>query len=72
MDSATIFGGLIFGALGTGYLIYAKRQRNAAAFIAGAGLCVFTFFVTNVWLMILTGLALLALPFAVKYWTERM
>ena len=69
MDSTSqLVAGMLFGAVGMGYLLYARRQRSGIAFIAGVGLCVFPYFVTNFWLMILVGIACMALPFAMRYW----
>jgi len=63
MDSATLFLGLLFGSFGVGYFIYGKRQSNWAALAVGIGLCVFPYFVTNIWLMVAVGIILMALPF---------
>ena len=62
-SSAGLFISLIFGAIGMGYMAYAKSQRSGRALIAGLGLCIFPYFITNVWLMILVGAALAAAPF---------
>lgn len=59
----TLFLGLIFGAIGTGYLVYAKRQYSARFAIAGALLTVFPYFVSNVFATILIGAAIAAAPF---------
>lgn len=60
--AATLMWGVFFGSLGAGYLVYGKRQRAAMPLLCGIGLMVFPSFVTNVYLMVLVGAVLLALP----------
>ena len=62
----TLFLGLIFGGIGTGYLVYAKRQYNATFAIAGALLAVFPYFVSNVFATIVVGAAIAAAPFIIE------
>jgi hypothetical protein len=57
---------MLFGALGMGYLVYAKRQQNWIALVAGLGLCAFPYFVSNVWLTLLIGVALASVPFVFR------
>jgi hypothetical protein len=54
---------LMFSAIGSGYLVYAKKQYSARFAIFGALLAVFPYFVENVLLMVLIGAALAAAPF---------
>jgi hypothetical protein len=67
MDSSTLIWGLLFGAIGLGYFVYGKKQGRFAALLSGAGLMVFPYFVSNAWLGILIGIALMALPFFWQY-----
>lgn len=68
MDSTTsIMWGILFGAIGAGYLIYGKKQRRGIALLSGVVLCVFPYFVSNIFLMILIGIIFMALPFFVRY-----
>lgn len=57
---------LLFGAFGMGYFMYGKRQRSPVPFVAGIILMVYTFFVTNVYLVVLIGVALIATPYFVR------
>ena len=67
MDSSgALFCSLVFGSIGMGYFIYGKRQRRSMAFFSGILLCAYPYFIGNILLMILIGLALMALPFVVK------
>ena len=67
MDStAGIFISMFFGAIGMGYLVYAKAQRDGRAFVAGVALCAFPYFVSNPWLMFLVGAAIAAAPYLLR------
>ena len=68
MDSTTsIIWGILFGAIGMGYLIYGRKQRRSLALLSGIVLCAFPYFVSNVFLMILIGIIAMVLPFFVRY-----
>lgn len=56
---------VVFGALGTAYFVYGKRQRQIVPLLAGVMLCVFPYFISNTLLMVLVGVALLATPFII-------
>lgn len=58
-----LFWGMIFGAVGTGYFIYGKKQGEMWALGAGVALCLFPYFIDNLWLTLLVGAGLMALPF---------
>lgn len=61
--------GLVFGAIGSGYLVHAKRQYSAAFALAGAALILYSYFLTNVLAIVLTGALLAAAPFAWERWS---
>lgn len=64
MDStAGLMVALIFGSIGMGYFIYGKKQQNMSALISGIALCAFPYFISNLWLMIIIGIALSSVPF---------
>jgi hypothetical protein len=66
MPSAiTLFVGVVSGAVGVAYFVYGKRQQRIAFLAAGVGLCVYPYLVDGPFLLILTGLVLLAGPFLV-------
>ena len=66
MDTASLLWGVVFGAIGGGYIIYGRRQRAPVALLCGLGLVVFTWFVTSAWAIVLVGAALMAAPFVVN------
>jgi len=65
-DSGTFFWGLMFGAIGAGYFIYGKNQRNIVMMGLGIMLCVFPYFVANLVLLLVIGIALTLAPFFVN------
>lgn len=66
-DTATIMWGLVFGSIGVGYFIYGKKQHQGIALFSGIALCTLPYIVSNVLLMIIIGIALIILPFYIKY-----
>ena len=66
MNEAKLLWGLVFGAVGIGYLIYGRRQRILMPFLAGAGLVSYPYFVDDTGILVLLGAVLVALPFVVK------
>ena len=65
-STAQIMWGILFGSLGMGYFVYGKKQSRPVPLVAGIGLCVFPYFFSNTWVMVLVGSALSALPFVLK------
>ena len=61
-----MIGGVLFGAVGMGYFAYGRRQQKLVPLLCGVGLMVFTFFVSNLWLMLGIGIALIATPFFLR------
>jgi len=58
--------GVLFGAIGFGYFLYGRKQKAAMPFLCGIALCFFPYFVSNVYMMVLIGAVLLALPYFIK------
>lgn len=51
-NPATLFFGMLFGAIGVGYFVYGKRQAAIMPLICGIALVVYPWFVTSVtWLV---------------------
>lgn len=66
-NMTTIMLGMLFSAIGLGYLIYGKKQRHSIALFSGFALCFIPFIVSNWLLLIILGIALMVLPFYIKY-----
>lgn len=60
----TLFLGLLFGSIGTVYLIYGKRQSSPIHLVVGAILIVYPYLFTNAILVFVAGVILTAIPYA--------
>jgi hypothetical protein len=67
MSTTSLLFGVLYGSIGFGYLIYGRRQQKGIALLSGVALCAFPYFISNIVLLILIGLVLIALPFYVRY-----
>jgi hypothetical protein len=59
----TFFLDLLFGAVGTGYLVYAKRQHSARFAIAGAMLLIYPYLIDSALATVAIGVSLTIAPF---------
>jgi len=66
MTEATLWWGMIFGAIGVGFFMYGKKQRSPVPLVCGLGLMVFPYFVSNSWLVFAIGVGLMAVPYFVR------
>jgi hypothetical protein len=60
----SIFLGLLFGSIGTVYMIYGKRQSSVMHIVVGAILLVYPYLFSNAILILITGAILTAVPYA--------
>jgi hypothetical protein len=61
-----LFLGLIFGGVGTGYLIYAKRNHHATFFVTGVLLIIYPYFFSSALAIFVVGVILTAFPFVLE------
>jgi hypothetical protein len=62
-----LFIGIITGALGVAYIVYARRQAKFVPLIAGLALCSYSYFIDSwVWLCVV-GVLLAAAPFVIDF-----
>ena len=59
----TLLWGLLFGSIGVGFFMYGKKQRATVPLVCGIGLMVFQYFVSNVFLLVALGVALMLTPY---------
>ena len=64
--TAQLIWGMIFGAIGLGFFVYGKKQKAVVPLLSGISLFIFPYFVTNSYLLVLVGAALMALPYFVR------
>ncbi|HTH49946.1 MAG TPA: hypothetical protein VMB21_20705 [Candidatus Limnocylindria bacterium] len=56
-----LWASLVWGAVGSGYLVYGWRQKSLGAFLAGLALIVVSYVVSSWWVMSLIALAIIGL-----------
>jgi len=62
MDGLSLWLSMVFSCIGAGYVLYARRQRDPAALIVGIALCVYPYFIANIYAMVAIGAALMLAP----------
>ena len=65
-DVLNLFLIVLFSAVGLGYFIYGKRQRQAPSLLAGLLLMIYPYFISGTFPIIVVGLLLMAGPFVAK------
>jgi len=66
MNTSSLLWGVLFGAIGAGYVLYGRRQKAPVPLIAGIALMVFPYFFDNPWALFATGAVLSAAPFFIR------
>ncbi|HZF09912.1 MAG TPA: hypothetical protein VFE33_14070 [Thermoanaerobaculia bacterium] len=56
---------VIFGAFGSGYFVYGKKQGHLSALLCGIALCVFPWFVSSTFMIVVVGVLLMVAPFLI-------
>ena len=57
---------MLFGSAGLGFLVYGTRQKAIVPLVTGVTLMLYSFFVTNIYLLVGIGVALVLTPRYVK------
>jgi len=65
-DTSTLFWGLFFGVIGLAFFSYGKKQKAIVPLFSGVALMLYPYFITNVYLLVLVGAVLIALPYFVR------
>ncbi|MEO5957173.1 MAG: hypothetical protein ABIR36_15995 [Nitrospiraceae bacterium] len=65
-STAVLMWGMLFGAIGFGFFLYGKKQRAVVPLITGIVLCVFPYFIENVYALVGVGLLVVAIPYFVR------
>ena len=61
--TSLLIWGMIFGAIGLGFFTYGKKQRAIVPLFSGIALFVFPYFISNVYMLVIVGVILVALPY---------
>lgn len=66
MSEGWLIWGMLFGAVGLGFFIYGRRQKAAVPLICGLSLMIFPYFVSSTLVLVVIGVALVAVPYFVR------
>ncbi|HKK57468.1 MAG TPA: hypothetical protein VJ956_14470 [Marinobacter sp.] len=62
MEPADILLALLFGCIGFGYFMYARRTRNLVARYCGIAMIVYPYLASSAWEMVAVGVGLMLVP----------
>jgi len=65
-DISLLMWSVLFGGIGVGYAIYGQKQHKIVPLCAGVALCIFPYFIENIYVFVSLGFCLLALPYFVR------
>ena len=65
-STSTLMWGIIFGSIGLGFFVYGKKQKAVIPLISGIGLIVVPYFISNIYLLVLSGIVLIALSYFIR------
>ncbi len=64
--TSLLIWGMLFGALGLGFCTYGKKQKAVVPLITGIALFFIPYFISNVYMLVIAGAVLVALPYFVR------
>lgn len=65
-STAVLMWGMLFGSIGAGFVIYGRKQKAIVPLCVGVALCVFPYFIANVYALVLVGVVLMAIPYFLR------
>jgi hypothetical protein len=65
-DTSMLLWGVVFGSIGLGFFIYGRKQQAVVPLVAGIALFVVPYVISNLYLLLLAGIILMALPYFVR------
>ena len=63
---ALLMWGMLFGAIGFGFFLYGKKHKAIIPLCVGIVLCVFPYFIADVYVLVGVGVILVAIPYFVR------
>ena len=66
MTESWLLWGVLFGSIGLGFFVYGRKQRRVAPLVCGLALMIFPYFISNIILLVVIGIALAAVPYFVR------
>ena len=64
-DTATLLWSVVFGSVGLGFFIYGRKQQAIVPLVVGVALFAAPYVIPNLYLLLLVGVILVALPYFV-------
>ena len=64
--TALLMWGMLFGAIGFGFFLYGRKQKSVVPLCVGIALCVFPYFIADVYVLVMIGVVLMAIPYFVR------
>lgn len=65
-DTSMLLWGVVFGSIGLGFFIYGRKQQAVVPLVVGIALFVVPYVIANLYLLLLAGVVLVALPYFVR------
>jgi hypothetical protein len=65
-DTSVLLWGVVFGSVGLGFFIYGRKQQAVVPLMVGIALFVTPYLITNIYLLMLAGIVLIALAYFVR------
>jgi hypothetical protein len=66
MTTSWLLWTLLFSSMGLGFFIYGTKQRAAVPMVCGLTLMLYSYFVSDIYLLIVIGVVLTAIPRFIK------
>ena len=66
MHPSVLIWGVIFGSIGIGFFIYGKKQKVVMPLFCGIGLMIIPYFIANIYILVLSGIVLITLPYFIR------
>jgi len=64
--TSLLYWGILFGSIGLGFFTYGKKQKAVVPLFVGIALFIFPYFISNVYILVIVGIIIVAIPFFVK------
>jgi len=62
----TLMVAVLFSSIGAGYFVYGKKQRQVVPLLTGLALCVYPYFLSNGYAIVVVGILLTAVPWLIR------
>ncbi len=63
---AALLWGVVFGSVGFSFFLYGKKQQAVVPLVCGVGLMIIPYFISNLFLLVVIGVAFIALPYFLR------